>query len=146
MFNIPTIISLFEVVLVLVPALLAVAYVTVAERKTMASMQRRLGPNAIVNLKLQVLNKGYILNDAAKTKLLHINSFSTTSLNFGARGEKLVSGRSKSTFTDVKIKNSLPNNISNKKFSSIFTKICLFLIRLVITIAGVILAKSLFLV
>ena len=47
MFMIPTIVSLIEVVLVLVPALLAVAYVTVAERKTMASMQRRLGPNAV---------------------------------------------------------------------------------------------------
>lgn len=44
---IPTIVSLIEVVLVLVPALLAVAYVTVAERKTMASMQRRLGPNVV---------------------------------------------------------------------------------------------------
>jgi NADH-ubiquinone oxidoreductase chain 1 len=43
----PTVISLIEVVLVLVPALLAVAYVTVAERKTMASMQRRLGPNVV---------------------------------------------------------------------------------------------------
>jgi NADH-ubiquinone oxidoreductase chain 1 len=42
-----TLISLAEVVLVLVPALLAVAYVTVAERKTMASMQRRLGPNVV---------------------------------------------------------------------------------------------------
>ena len=42
-----TIISIIEVILVLVPALLAVAYVTVAERKTMASMQRRLGPNAV---------------------------------------------------------------------------------------------------
>nr|YP_009391102.1 NADH dehydrogenase subunit 1 [Esteya vermicola]ARV88385.1 NADH dehydrogenase subunit 1 [Esteya vermicola] len=43
----PTLMSLLEVVLILVPALLAVAYVTVAERKTMASMQRRLGPNAV---------------------------------------------------------------------------------------------------
>src|SRR6516164_10137741 len=43
----PTLISLIEVILVLVPALLAVAYVTVAERKTMASMQRRLGPNIV---------------------------------------------------------------------------------------------------
>lgn len=43
----PTLMSIIEVVLVLVPALLAVAYVTVAERKTMASMQRRLGPNAV---------------------------------------------------------------------------------------------------
>src|SRR6516225_2670254 len=43
----PTLISLIEVLLVLVPTLLAVAYVTVAERKTMASMQRRLGPNIV---------------------------------------------------------------------------------------------------
>src|SRR6516164_5248391 len=43
----PTLISLIEVILVLVPALLAVAYVTVAERKTMSSMQRRLGPNIV---------------------------------------------------------------------------------------------------
>ena len=33
--------------MVTVPSLLVVAYVTVAERKTMASMQRRLGPNLI---------------------------------------------------------------------------------------------------
>lgn len=38
---------LLEVVFVLVPMLLGVAFVTVAERKTMASMQRRLGPNAV---------------------------------------------------------------------------------------------------
>lgn len=37
--------NILEVILVVVPALLSVAYVTVAERKTMASMQRRLGPN-----------------------------------------------------------------------------------------------------
>jgi NADH-ubiquinone oxidoreductase chain 1 len=43
----PTIISLIEVVLVLVPALIGIAYVTIAERKTMASMQRRLGPNVV---------------------------------------------------------------------------------------------------
>ena len=42
-----TIISLIEVVLVLVPALVGIAYVTIAERKTMASMQRRLGPNIV---------------------------------------------------------------------------------------------------
>jgi len=40
-------ISILEVVLVVVPGLLVVAFVTVAERKTMASMQRRLGPNLI---------------------------------------------------------------------------------------------------
>lgn len=42
-----TLLSIIEVLLVIVPALLTVAYVTVAERKTMASMQRRLGPNAV---------------------------------------------------------------------------------------------------
>lgn len=39
--------SILEVVLVVVPALLIVAFTTVAERKTMASMQRRLGPNIV---------------------------------------------------------------------------------------------------
>lgn len=43
----PTLISILEVVLVVVPVLLTVAFVTVAERKTMASMQRRLGPNIV---------------------------------------------------------------------------------------------------
>jgi len=43
----PTLIALFEVLLVTIPVLLTVAFVTVAERKTMASMQRRLGPNIV---------------------------------------------------------------------------------------------------
>jgi NADH-ubiquinone oxidoreductase chain 1 len=47
MLNLPIVMSIIEVVLVLVPALIAVAYVTVAERKTLASMQRRLGPNVV---------------------------------------------------------------------------------------------------
>lgn len=42
-----TVISILEVLLLVVPVLLTVAYVTVAERKTMASMQRRLGPNVV---------------------------------------------------------------------------------------------------
>src|SRR6188474_3051911 len=42
-----TVISILEVILLMLPALLAVAYFTVAERKTMASMQRRLGPNVV---------------------------------------------------------------------------------------------------
>ena len=45
--NFPNLLSFLEVILLLLPSLLAVAYVTVAERKTMASMQRRLGPNAV---------------------------------------------------------------------------------------------------
>ena len=43
----PTLVSILEVLIVTVPVLLTVAYVTVAERKTMASMQRRLGPNIV---------------------------------------------------------------------------------------------------
>ena len=40
-------VSILEVVLVVVPALLVVPFTTIAERKTMASMQRRLGPNIV---------------------------------------------------------------------------------------------------
>jgi NADH-ubiquinone oxidoreductase chain 1 len=47
MINLQTIIAILEVILVVVPALLTVAFVTIAERKTMASMQRRLGPNIV---------------------------------------------------------------------------------------------------
>ena len=42
-----TIISTIEILILIFPILLAIAYVTVAERKTMASMQKRLGPNVI---------------------------------------------------------------------------------------------------
>nr|YP_009412632.1 NADH dehydrogenase subunit 1 [Imshaugia aleurites]ASK50783.1 NADH dehydrogenase subunit 1 [Imshaugia aleurites]ATE46981.1 NADH dehydrogenase subunit 1 [Imshaugia aleurites] len=47
MLYLPILISVIEVIIVTVPILLTVAYVTVAERKTMASMQRRLGPNIV---------------------------------------------------------------------------------------------------
>jgi NADH-ubiquinone oxidoreductase chain 1 len=47
MLNIQSLIAILEVVIVIVPALLTVAFVTIAERKTMASMQRRLGPNIV---------------------------------------------------------------------------------------------------
>jgi len=47
MLYITTIISILEVLIVTLPILFVVAFVTVAERKTMASMQRRLGPNIV---------------------------------------------------------------------------------------------------
>ncbi len=47
MISLLSVISIAEGLLVIVPALLSVAFVTVAERKTMASMQRRLGPNIV---------------------------------------------------------------------------------------------------
>lgn len=41
------IISIYEVLLNIIPVLIIVAFVTIAERKTMASMQRRFGPNIV---------------------------------------------------------------------------------------------------
>jgi NADH-ubiquinone oxidoreductase chain 1 len=40
-------IFILEILIVLIPILLTVAFITIAERKTMASMQRRLGPNLV---------------------------------------------------------------------------------------------------
>ena len=54
-----TVISLIENLLLLLPALLTVAYITVAERKTMASMQRRLGPNAVGQIKSSLFKRSY---------------------------------------------------------------------------------------
>ena len=39
--------NILEILIVLIPILMAVAFVTIAERKIMASMQRRCGPNAV---------------------------------------------------------------------------------------------------
>jgi len=39
--------NILEILIVLVPILMTIAFVTVAERKIMASMQRRCGPNAV---------------------------------------------------------------------------------------------------
>lgn len=50
--------SVLEVLLVVIPALMVVAFITLAERKTMASMQRRIGPNFVGFLGvLQPFNK-----------------------------------------------------------------------------------------
>lgn len=47
MLYLPIFVSIFEILIVTLPILFIVAYVTLAERKTMASMQKRLGPNII---------------------------------------------------------------------------------------------------
>lgn len=44
---IPQAISILEILILTIPVLFTVAFVTIAERKTMASMQRRLGPNIV---------------------------------------------------------------------------------------------------
>ena len=38
---------LLEVIVVIVPVLLAVAFMTIIERKQLAAMQRRVGPNTV---------------------------------------------------------------------------------------------------
>jgi len=38
---------LIEILIIIVPVLLSVAFLTVAERKVIGSMQRRLGPNKV---------------------------------------------------------------------------------------------------
>ncbi|NYZ25225.1 NADH-quinone oxidoreductase subunit H, partial [Azospirillum sp. ROY-1-1-2] len=40
-------IPIIEGLLMIVPALISVAFITISERKVMASMQRRVGPNAV---------------------------------------------------------------------------------------------------
>ena len=47
MLNIQTIFSIAEVLFLTIPTLLTIAFITIAERKSMASMQRRLGPNIV---------------------------------------------------------------------------------------------------
>lgn len=47
MLSIHTLYSIMEVLVVILPVLLTIAYVTILERKAMASMQRRLGPNIV---------------------------------------------------------------------------------------------------
>jgi NADH-ubiquinone oxidoreductase chain 1 len=42
-----TLYSLIEVLIVIVPVLLAVAFMTIIERKQLAAMQRRVGPNTV---------------------------------------------------------------------------------------------------
>jgi NADH:ubiquinone oxidoreductase subunit H len=42
--------NLLEVFIVLVPILLAVAFMTIIERKVLAAMQRRVGPNKVLLL------------------------------------------------------------------------------------------------
>lgn len=39
--------SIIEILIVLVPVLLAVAFMTIIERKVLAAMQRRVGPNSV---------------------------------------------------------------------------------------------------
>jgi NADH-ubiquinone oxidoreductase chain 1 len=91
-----TLISIVEVLLVVVPSLLTVAFVTVAERKTMASMQRRLGPNIVGYYgllqafadALKLLLKEYVAPTQANLILFFLGPIIT--LNFALLGYAVI--------------------------------------------------------
>jgi len=78
-------ISVLEILIVVLPILLTVAFITVAERKTMASMQRRLGPNIVGYYgllqpfadALKLLIKEYIAPTQANIILFFLGPFIT---------------------------------------------------------------------
>jgi len=78
-------IFILEVLIVIVPILLTVAFITIAERKTMASMQRRLGPNIVGYYgllqpfadALKLLIKEYISPTQANIVLFFLGPFIT---------------------------------------------------------------------
>jgi NADH-ubiquinone oxidoreductase chain 1 len=80
-----TLVSILEVLLVVVPALLVVPFTTIAERKTMASMQRRLGPNIVGYFgllqafadALKLLLKEYVSPTQANTALFFLGPIIT---------------------------------------------------------------------
>ena len=102
-----TIISIIEVLLVVVPSLLTVAFVTVAERKTMASMQRRLGPNIVGYYgllqafadALKLLLKEYVAPTQANLILFFLGPIIT--LNFALLGYAVIPYGSGLTIADL---------------------------------------------
>jgi NADH-ubiquinone oxidoreductase chain 1 len=87
---------ILESLFVIIPMLLAVAFVTVAERKTMGSMQRRLGPNIIGFYgllqafadALKLLLKEYVSPAQANIVLFFIGPIIT--LNFSLLGYLVI--------------------------------------------------------
>src|SRR6185312_4020422 len=73
MLYIPTIISVLEVLAITVPVLLTVAFVTIAERKTMASMQRRVGPNAVGFINFNPISKRFYHSSCDALRELYRN-------------------------------------------------------------------------
>lgn len=96
MFSSPLVSSILEVLIVILPMLFIVAFVTVSERKTMASMQRRLGPNIVGNYgilqafadALKLLLKEYISPTQANIILFFLGPIIT--LNFSLLGYVVI--------------------------------------------------------
>lgn len=96
MLLLPLVISILEVLILILPILFTVAFVTVAERKTMASMQRRLGPNIVGDYgilqpfadALKLLLKEYISPTQANIILFFLGPIIT--LNFSLLGYVVI--------------------------------------------------------
>ena len=96
MFSLPLVISILEVLIVIIPVLLTVAFVTISERKTMASMQRRLGPNIVGHYgmlqafadALKLILKEYISPTQANVILFFLGPIIT--LNFSLLGYAVI--------------------------------------------------------
>ena len=96
MLLLPLVISILEVLILILPILFTVAFVTVAERKTMASMQRRLGPNIVGDYgmlqpfadALKLLLKEYISPTQANIILFFLGPIIT--LNFSLLGYLVI--------------------------------------------------------
>ena len=96
MFLSPLVISIMEVLILILPILFTVAFVTVSERKTMASMQRRLGPNIVGGYgilqpfadALKLLLKEYISPTQANIILFFLGPIIT--LNFSLLGYVVI--------------------------------------------------------
>lgn len=107
MLNYPTLASIIEVLFLTVPVLLTVAFVTVAERKTMASMQRRLGPNTTGYFgllqafadALKLLLKEYVGPSQANVILFYIGPIMT--LIFSLLGYAVIPYGSGLTISDI---------------------------------------------
>lgn len=63
---------ILEVLVVIVPVLLAVAFMTIIERKQLASMQRRVGPNTVGKENSKFKNK--ILIQKQNKRFYHSSS------------------------------------------------------------------------
>ena len=88
--------SILEIIIITVPILIIVAYVTIAERETMAMMQRRLGPNIVGYYgllqpfadALKLLLKEYISPTQANVYLFFFGPIIT--LNFSLLGFVMI--------------------------------------------------------
>ena len=66
-------INLIDVLIVILPALLAVAFMTIIERKQLAAMQRRVGPNTVGYLP-KFKNTNLFQKQTKNTRFFHSSS------------------------------------------------------------------------